>query len=227
MFAAHTGYLVHENTGLGLSGMTSILFWGKTEGQDVTTSPVEQALVIAPFEEDKREDKIRWDYLNDILRGEVWRLVTPIFLHFGLVHLLFNMTMLWQLGATVEARRGMWRYLAFVLACAVASNLAQYAVGGTHWENGPLIHSSPLFGGMSGVLYGLFGYIWMKSRYEPALGLSLSPQLVVWMIVWLFVCITGVVGPVANFAHFAGLIVGVIIGVAPHLWRQVRGTRPT
>ena len=47
------------------------------------------------------------------------------------------------------------------------------------------------------------------------------------MIVWLFVCWTGVIGSVANFAHVAGLIVGVVIGAAPHLWRQVRGTRPT
>ncbi len=47
------------------------------------------------------------------------------------------------------------------------------------------------------------------------------------MIVWLFLCMTGVLGNVANSAHVAGLIVGVVIGVAPHLWRQVRGRRPT
>ena len=227
VFAFHTGYLVVENAGVGPGGVASLLVWGKTEGQGVTTSPVEQALVIAPFEEDKREDKIRWEYLNAIFRGEVWRLVTPIFLHFGLVHLLFNLFMLWQFGAAVEMRRGAWRYLAFVLVCAVASNLAQYAVGGSHWQNGLVLHSSPLFGGMSGVLYGLFGYIWMKGRFEPGLGLALSPQLAAWMIVWLFVCMTGALGPVANAAHVAGLLVGLVIGVAPHLWRRVRGTRPT
>jgi rhomboid protease GlpG len=227
MFVAHTAYLVRENAGLGFDGVAAILIWGSTKGQAVTTSPVEQALVIAPYEEVKQEDKIRWDYLNDILRGQVWRLVTPIFLHFGLVHLLFNMTMLWQLGAAVEVRRGAWRYLLFVLTCAIASNLAQYAVGGTHWENGPVIHASPLFGGMSGVLYGLFGYAWMKSRYEPELGLWVGPRTALWLIAWLFLCMTGAIGPVGNVAHVVGLLFGLLIGSAPHLWRLARGTRPT
>jgi GlpG protein len=228
VFVAQTVYLIHENVRLGLGGALSILFWGKAEGQDVTTGPVEQALVIAPFEEDKQEDAIRWNYLNDILRGQVWRLITPIFLHFGLVHLLFNMIMLWQLGAAVELRRGPWRYLMFVLTCAVASNLAQYAVGGTRWDNWPpLLHASPLFGGMSGVLYGLFGYAWMKARYEPELGLWIGPGVAFWLIAWLFLCMTGVLGRVANAAHVAGLLFGVVIGVAPRLWRQVRGARPT
>ncbi len=104
--------------------------------------------------------------------------MTPIFLHFGLIHLLFNMVFLYQLGGMIEARRGPWRYLLLGLVCAVLSNIAQYGLSTIGWEDGRFVVQMPgLFGGMSGVLYGLFGYIWMKSRYEPALGLrSAGPR---------------------------------------------------
>ena len=228
VFMAHTGWLISQNGSLGSPGALSIVFWGRAEGQDIVSSPVEQALVIAPFEVDKQADQIEWDYLHDIARGQVWRPVTPIFLHFGLVHLLFNMMMLWQLGGTVEQRRGPWRFLLFVLGCAAASNLAQYYLGGGFYPGGFWPRPSPLFGGMSGVIYGLFGYVWMKSRYDPGLGLWIGPRTVFYMIAWLFLCMTGLLGPVANVAHVVGLIVGVVIGAAPHLWRLARrGTRPT
>ena len=127
----------------------------------------------------------------------------------------------------VERRRGSWRFLLLVLVVAVISNLAQYYLDVGPQAGGLAVQRNPLFGGMSGVLYGLFGYLWMKSRYEPALGMALSPRLVFWMIAWLFLCMTGVVGHVANVAHVTGLILGVVIGIAPYLWRRARGTRPT
>ena len=103
--------------------------------------------------------------------------------------------------------------------------MAQYYLSVTWASGGLTIHANPAFGGMSGVLYGLFGYLWMKSRYQPALGLSLNPRIVVLLIAWLFLCMTGVMGSVANTAHLAGLLVGVVIGVAPHLWELLRGKR--
>ncbi len=193
-------------------------------------SPIEQALAFSSYEmklsANGKEVILPWP--RQILAGQVWRLVTPIFLHFGPFHLLFNMVFLHLLGGMIEERRGPWRYLLLGLVCAVLSNAAQYGLSAIAWENGRVALQMPaLFGGMSGVLYGLFGYVWMKGRYEPALGLALSPRLVFWMIAWLFLCMTGVFGPIANIAHVTGLIVGVVIGAAPHLWRQVRGTRPT
>ena len=56
------------------------------------------------------------------------------------------------------------------------SNVAQYYLDVGLEDGGLVVQRNPMFGGMSGVLYGLFGYLWMKSRYEPALGLSLNPR---------------------------------------------------
>ena len=81
-----------------------------------------------------------------------------------------------------------------VLVVAVASNLGQYLHTG-----------SPMFGGMSGVVYGLFGYVWMKSRYDPGAGMYLHRYTVVVMLVWFVACYTNLLGSIANTAHAVGL----------------------
>ena len=89
--------------------------------------------------------------LPEVRRGEVWRLVTPIFIHLNLLHIFFNMIWTRDLGTAIEIRRGSLRYVGLVLFCAVVSNYAQNVITG------------PGFGGMSGVGYGLFGYIFIKA----------------------------------------------------------------
>jgi GlpG protein len=148
--------------------------------------------------------------LPEVRQGEIWRLVTPIFMHFGVMHLVFNMWMLLRLGSQVEASRGHTKLAALVLTAAVFSNLSQY-----FW-------SGPSFGGMSGVLYALFGYSWMKSRFDPMANIYLSPDSVLFMIVWLFVCMTGQVGPIANAAHASGFIYGIAAGYLPIAWHKSR-----
>ena len=71
---------------------------------------------------------------------------------------------------------------------------------------------------MSGVVYGLAGYVWMRGKYDRASGVGLDPQSVTILLVWLVVCYTGVVGPVANTAHLVGLIVGMVWGRVSALW---------
>jgi GlpG protein len=183
---------------------------------------VVQALSIAPYH--YIEDKIWFSTSpREIEHGQVWRLVTPIFLHLGPLHLLFNMLMLYQLGGPIEMRRGSVRYLLLVLVLAVLSNLAQYSFGhpvpGTPPLDWPRL---PNFGGMSGVIYGLFGYMWMKARYQPELGLYIHPQTVVYLLVWFVLCLTGWLGPVANMAHGGGLLAGIVLGCIPVWWNSLR-----
>ena len=146
--------------------------------------------------------------LGEVRHGEVWRLVTPIFIHFGPIHLLFNMFVLYDLGGLIEIRKGHLRLLLLVLVAAVVSNLAQYTYEHTAY-----------FGGMSGVNYALFGYVWMRGRFAPEEGMILRSDTIFYMIAWLFVCLAGAVGHVANTAHFVGLGIGILSGVAPN-WRD-------
>lgn len=144
---------------------------------------------------------MKWNNtFSEIRQGQVWRIFTPMFLHFNIMHILFNMLWLKDLGRIIEAHKGTWLLLALVLAIAGLSNMAQFL-----WHG-------PGFGGMSGVVFGLLGYIWMQGKFNPASQLHLQQQTVTFMIVWFVVCLTGLVGPVANMAHGAGAVVGIIWG---------------
>ncbi len=115
-----------------------------------------------------------------------------------------------------------------LLVLAVVSNLCQYFLGHFDW-NGSVLHAEwmPTFGGMSGVVYGLFGYIWMKARFQPELGLGISSRTIGFMMICFFLCMAPgarfLIGGVANMAHAGGLITGMLIGYAPALWRSFRG----
>ena len=151
--------------------------------------------------------------LPEVRHGQVWRLITPIFLHFSVLHLLFNLLWLFDFGRMIELQRGTWLMLGLVLATAACSNLAQY-----FW-------SGPYFGGMSGVVYALFGYIWIKQRYQSQLGLGVNQETTLIMIGWLLICMIGVLGDVANAAHVVGLIAGAVIAYAPIGWRRLARLR--
>jgi len=153
-------------------------------------------------------------FLPEVRRGEYWRLITPIFIHMNFLHLLFNMLCLKDFGSMIEARRGSLKLLLMVVVFGVGSNLAQ------GWMAGPV------FGGMSGVLYGLFGYIWMCGHFDPASGLRLSPTNIVAMVAWFFLCLFGFIGAIANWAHGAGLVMGMIWGAAPPLAKKLLKLHP-
>jgi len=144
---------------------------------------------------------IQWEGgLPEIRHGQIWRLFTPMFLHFGFMHILFNMLWLTDVGSMIVARKGSWLRLVMVLAIAAISNVAQYLTCG------------PNFGGMSGVVYGLLGYVWMQGKFNPASKLALHQQTVTLMIVWFFLCLSGLMGNIANTAHAVGAIVGIAWG---------------
>jgi len=156
-------------------------------------------------------------------RGEVWRVFTPALLHFGVMHLLFNSMILYSFGGQIETRYGTLRFLLLVLVLAALSNIGQ------------AIATGPGFGGLSGVGYGLFGFLWMRSTYDPASGLRMDQFTVFILLVWFVICIGTEVEAlkpilggllrgrsVANVAHAVGLVVGMAIGIP---WLKYVGTR--
>lgn len=150
------------------------------------------------------------DPLASIKKGQIWRLVTPILLHGGALHLLFNMYWLFQLGGMIESCRGKGTMLCVLLITAILSSLAQAMMPELDPPLTPL-SGTPHFVGMSGAVYGLFGYIWITGRLAPGSGMYLHPQTVLLMIGWAFLCLVApaIGGNVANTAHFGGLLTGV------------------
>ena len=158
------------------------------------------------------------DRFVDIRQGQIWRLVTPIFVHYGIWHLAFNMIMLYQLGSLIEDRRGTGRFGLMVIAIGIGSTLgeplAPVELGGT-----------PFAAGMSGVVFGLFGYAWVKTIYDPHLGILIARSTVIILMAWLFIGFTGILSQligvnVANWAHGVGFVCGVLIGYFPVLARS-------
>lgn len=134
--------------------------------------------------------------------GEVWRLITPAFLHFGILHVVFNSLWMWDLGRRVELLIGKKNYILFFIVTAAISNFAQY-----RWA------ADSLFGGMSGVVYALIGFIFVSHRLAPNQLTAVPASVVGFMLFWLVLCMTGVVdflagGGVANAAHLGGLLAG-------------------
>lgn len=140
-------------------------------------------------------------------RGQVWRLLSPMFLHVNVAHIVFNMWATMVLGTIIEYRRGTKTLLIMVLVTSLCSDLGQYL-----FEINTYASFRP-FGGMSGVAYGLFGYLWMKGRVDPEPGMVLHPRSVQMMLGWLLLGFTGIL-PMANGAHLGGLIVGMLFGLA-------------
>lgn len=161
---------------------------------------------------------LQTDGLRPILQGQVWRLLTPMFLHFGPMHILFNMYMLFQLGRAIEARRSLGEYALLIVVASMAANLAQFYLPDLFTIPGARTGGGP-FGGMSGVVYGLFGYIWVKGRFDPASGLYLHPNTVMLLLFWLVLCAFNILGPIANTAHVVGMLAGMIVAGVP-VWRE-------
>ncbi|SEF70244.1 rhomboid family intramembrane serine protease [Marinobacterium lutimaris] len=148
------------------------------------------------------DDQSIGSVLTMLSSGQWWRLVTPIFLHFSVLHILFNLLWVWVVGQRVEVMQGGKALLALVLVTGVASNLAQYLISG------------PLFGGMSGVVFGLLAYTWIWDRLEKRRRFGFPPALMGLMVLWLALGYTGVLegagmGAIANTAHLVGMLAGL------------------
>ncbi len=145
-----------------------------------------------------------------IRSGEVWRLVTPIFLHSGIFHLFLNMIGMRHLGERVEMRKGFWKFALLVLVAGIAGNVGEFYKSGGG------------FGGMSGVIFALGGYLWVKGQVQPEDGLSLDNRSFNNLLLWFMAGIVlhlampearGFPYNMANIAHGVGLATGILFGL--------------
>lgn len=163
-------------------------------------------------------DYLYFSYLAEMLEtGQWWRLITPMLIHFGVLHLTMNALWYWILGRRIEAHQGAWMLLGLTLAFSLASNLAQY------FYSGP-----SLFGGLSGVLYGLLGHCWLFQRLAPNADYRLPPGVVALLLGWLLICMTGIFellqfAAIANAAHVGGLLAGCFTGLLGGALARRRG----
>jgi len=147
-----------------------------------------------------------------VMRGMIWQLITYSFLHFQLLHLLFNALSLWMFGSQLESDWGSRRFLEFYFFCTVAAALTTVAMSYTH-----ILGLSPATTtiGASGGIYGLlvaFGVLYGESEIMMfPLPFRIKAKYFVWGIV--FLTLVGAIqesGGVANFAHLGGLLFGYL-----------------
>lgn len=132
---------------------------------------------------------------------QLWRWVSHALLHFSIMHIAFNLLWWWQLGGDIEQRVGSGKLVQLFVFSAAVSGIGQFWVEGAN------------FGGLSGVVYALVGYIWVIGCRRPEKGLMMPKPLIGFMLVWL---VLGFVQPfmaIANTAHLVGLLAGVTLGL--------------
>ena len=141
------------------------------------------------------------------LENQWWRLISPMFIHFSFAHLAFNCLWIYILGEKIERVDNSIIFLMLIIFSSICSNYLQFL-----WTG------SSLFGGLSGVIYGLIGYcmiLEMDANYDRY---KLPSGLYLFMIVWLILGFLGILelfgfGSVANFAHLGGLVSGILFAI--------------
>lgn len=129
--------------------------------------------------------------------------LSPMFLHFGELHLVFNMLWLWYFGKQLEAIHPSWFVAVLIIIMAFVSNTAQF-----------MMSESRNFGGMSGVIYGLMAYAWVVHTAMPRSYLSLNRNLLTFFVIALVAMEVVASSMIATAAHVGGLISGLALGVA-------------
>jgi GlpG protein len=162
--------------------------------------------------------------LEDIKRGQVWRLVTPIFLHArgtglsSFLHVFFNMYWLFALGLGIERQFGASNFILLILFTGVISILLP-AISPTGGVFGlPALGGAPVVG-FSGVIYGIIGFGWIKMKMQPHLGILIPPFVLIFMMILLGLGLVSSAGGffggnTSHLAHAAGLLAGVAFGYA-------------
>ncbi|MCQ0113050.1 rhomboid family intramembrane serine protease [Zhouia amylolytica] len=137
----------------------------------------------------------------EVIKGEYWRLITSIFIHGGLMHLLMNLIGLGIGASLLEGILGKTKLILSFIICGVFASLASI-----YWNE------NTVSVGASGAIFGLYGLILAFTIFK------IYPNYlrrINWMLLGLYVGVSllfGFLGGIDNAAHFGGLISGFILG---------------
>jgi membrane associated rhomboid family serine protease len=153
---------------------------------------------------------IRMQFINEdlltenyhIWHGQPWRLLTSTLPHANLIHLAFNLYWIWALGSIIEEMLGSAFVAMLMIIVAAGSSGAEYAFsrGGE---------------GLSGVVYGMFGFLWVVGRSDARFKDVIDVKTIQLFVGWFFICIVATVMnimAIANIAHGSGAVLGAIVG---------------
>jgi len=149
---------------------------------------------------------LRWgaDYGPYTLGGQYWRLITSMFLHFGIIHLAANMWCLWSLGQLTEKLLGSISVLGLYLLTGIGASLLSLS-----WN--PMRVSA----GASGAIFGLAGAL-ITILYFGQLGLQPEGRrkLLGYVVRFAFInLVFGLTAHIDNMAHLGGLVTGLLMGL--------------
>jgi len=148
---------------------------------------------------------LAWPY-GPVVQYDVWRYFTHALMHFSVLHILFNLLWWWYLGGAVEKRLGSGKLIVITLISALLSGYVQHKFSG------------PWFGGLSGVVYALMGYAWLRGERDPESGIYMQRGLITFALIWLIAGWFDLFGmSIANGAHVTGLAVGLAMAFADTL----------
>ena len=144
--------------------------------------------------------------------GQYYRLVTSVFMHFGVSHLMNNMLVLFVLGDNLERALGHVKYLIFYLLCGVGANLVSMTVN-------LMTGSLSVGAGASGAIFGVVGgLVYAVGVNRGRLEDLTSRQLRVMILLTLYHGFTSM--NIDNAAHIGGLAAGILLGIL--LYRKPR-----
>ena len=139
-----------------------------------------------------------------------WQLLTYGFLHGSLMHIAFNMFMLWMFGRELELVYGPRRFIAYYLTCVVGAGVVQLIVAATQGGIYPTVGAS---GGVFGLLL-LFGMTFpnrMIMLLFPPIPMKAKYMVIVFGLLELYLGVSGRSPGIANFAHLGGMLFGFIM----------------
>lgn len=152
----------------------------------------------------KDNDLLSWgaNFKSSIINGEWWRLLTCVFLHGGLLHLVLNMYVLYFVGIFLEPRLSKTKYAGIYLVTSIFASITIL------WR-----HDGTISVGASGAIFGLYGVILSLLLTKKVFLKDFSKPFLRSIVLYVAICLLLEFTGGDNIVHIAGLISGFIIGL--------------